>query len=68
MGHDENRDWQKIAIEYKNEITNLWNDMLTVSAILEGSMNPRDLQKAQSILDRGVDSSEGAVGDIERFN
>ena len=61
------KDWEKIAKEYENEIKNLWNDILTASGILEGSLCPRDLNKVQSILDNSVESSEKAVDEIKKF-
>jgi len=60
--------WEQIAKEYKNEIENLWNDMLTASEALETSIDPKDIKKAVDILETSVESSEKAVYDIERFN
>ncbi len=67
MKYDENRDWEKMAKEYKQEIEHLWKDMLTVAQILDEKA-PRSIQKAQVILDRAIETSEKAVDEIRRFN
>jgi hypothetical protein len=58
-----NKDWEKIAKEYKKEIENLWVD-------IQSAIDATDVNawRRVSILEKSLESSEKAVSDIEKFN
>ena len=55
----DNRDWEKIAKEYRKEIENLWID-------IESALDHE--YRGRVILQKSLEVSEKAVFEIEKFN
>ena len=51
MSYDNSKDWHKISREYKEEIGNLWNDMLTAYYDLKDSVDFEDIDLDDPVVD-----------------
>ena len=55
------KDWEKIAKEYRKEIENLWIDM-------DSALDEKDFAyRGMNIINKSLESSQKAVFEIEQF-